>query len=292
MKKNLRSIGVHDGTFHADEVTACALLILYGMVNEDKIIRTRDPEELSKCEYVCDVGGIYDPSNKLFDHHQAEYQGLLSSAGMILQYLKSIEKMSVKEYDFFNNTLILGVDAHDNGRDPCKLGFCSFSHIISNFTPIRYDSTVDEQNQAFHQAVDFVLKYLRRIHERFLYTQSCRSIIAKSMEKEGKFLVFDESIPWIESFFELGGVNHQALFIIMPSSSAGNHWKLRGIPPNYEDRMKVRLYQPMEWAGLSGDDLKLVTGIAGAVFCHKGRFVSVWETKEDALKALKKIILE
>ena len=50
--------------------------------------------------------------------------------------------------------------------------------------------------------------------------------------------------------------------------------------------MKVRLPQPLQWAGLLDEDLKRVSGIPGAVFCHKGRFISVWETREDALKAL------
>jgi Uncharacterized conserved protein related to MYG1 family len=82
-----RSVGTHDGAFHADEVTACALLVVFDLVDEDKIVRTRDPSKLAECEYVCDVGGEYDPSRKLFDHHQADYVGRLSSAGMILHYL-------------------------------------------------------------------------------------------------------------------------------------------------------------------------------------------------------------
>ena len=69
----------------------------------------------------------------------------------------------------------------------------------------------------------------------------------------------------------------------MPS---GEHWKLRGIPPNLQEKMKVRLPLPQEWAGLSEEDLKRVSGIPGAIFCHKGRFISVWETKGDALQAL------
>jgi len=68
----------------------------------------------------------------------------------------------------------------------------------------------------------------------------------------------------------------------MPS---GTHWKLRGIPPSLDDRMRVRSPLPEKWAGLMGDDLKKATGISGAIFCHKGRFISVWETREDALKA-------
>ena len=90
----LFSCGTHDGTFHADEVTACALLCLFGLIEVDKIVRTRDPEVLARCQYVCDVGGVYDPKIKRFDHHQVEYQGFFSSAGMILKYLLSQKFMS------------------------------------------------------------------------------------------------------------------------------------------------------------------------------------------------------
>lgn len=278
-----RSCGTHDGTFHADEVTACALLLLFGLVDEDKIIRTRDLKELAKCEYVCDVGGVYDPQKKLFDHHQVDYQGPMSSAGMVLLYLKTSGILLPAEYDFFNHSLVMGVDAHDNGRDPLIPGHCSFSHVISNFTPVRHDCEPEEYNQAFHQALEFTLAHLKRLWERFKYIQSCREIVASCMAKYRDCLIFEQNLPWLEIFFELEGNQHPALFVIMPS---GKHWKLRGIPPSYQDRMKVRVQQPKEWAGLLDEELKKVSGIPGAVFCHKGRFISVWETREDALKAL------
>ena len=279
----LRSCGTHDGTFHADEITACALLILFNLIDEDKIIRTRDLNLLAKCEFVCDVGGIYDPQNKLFDHHQVDYQGPLSSAGMVLEYLKSKGILKSNEYDFFNNSLVIGVDAHDNGKDTVVPGSCSFSHVISNFTPIRHDCEPEEHEQAFHQALPFVNGHLRRLWDRFNYIQSCREIVAGSMAENREVLLFEQNLPWMDIFFELEGEQHPALFVIMPS---GNHWKLRGIPPNYQERMKVRLPQPKHWAGLLDEDLKRISGIPGAVFCHKGRFISVWETREDALKAL------
>ena len=145
----LRSCGTHDGTFHADEITACALLLLFNLIDENKIIRTRDLKELSKCEYVCDVGGVYNPEQKLFDHHQMDYQGPLSSAGMVLQYLKTNQIISANEYDFFNQSLVMGVDAHDNGKDPLIPGYCSFSHVISNFTPVRHDCQTHEEEKHF-----------------------------------------------------------------------------------------------------------------------------------------------
>lgn len=285
--KIARSCGTHDGTFHADEITACALLVLFNLIDEDKIIRTRDPSVLATCEYVCDVGKIYNPDKKLFDHHQIDYEGSLSSAGMVLKYLKTIGILKASEYHFFNYSLVMGVDADDNGKDPLIPGYSSFSHVIANFTPIRHDCTPEEQNQAFHQAIKFTLEHLHRLWERFKYTQSCREIVAACMKKYRECLIFDQHLPWMEIFFQLEGEKHPAQFVIMPS---GQHWNLRGIPPSYQNRMKVRLPQPKEWAGLFDNDLKKASGIPGAIFCHKGLFISIWETLDDALKALEYIL--
>lgn len=282
-----RSCGTHDGTFHADEVTACALLLLFDLIDMDKINRTRNLDELSRCEFVCDVGGIYDPNRKLFDHHQADYRGPLSSAGMVLQYLRDSNIISSKEYDFFNLSLIIGVDAHDNGKELHSKGVATYSHIVSNFTPISQDADDATQNAAFFEALDFAYKHLQRLWERYQYVQSCRQTIADAMSIGKEFLVLEKSIPWLDVFFELGGINHSAKFLIMPS---GHHWKLRGIPPSLEEKMKVRIPLPQEWAGLLQEDLKKMSGIQGAIFCHKERFISVWETREDAMKALEFIL--
>lgn len=285
--KRPRSFGTHDGTFHADEVTACALLLLFNCIDEDKIVRSREIDVLGSCEYVCDVSGIYDPKRKLFDHHQAEYQGELSSAGMVLLYLKETGKISPKEYDFFNSSIILGVDAHDNGKDLELHGVCTYSHIISNFTPIKQDVPPEELEKAFFEAVHFAQGQLSRMLQRYHYIQSCRQIVADAMASSREYLLFDHNIPWMDTFFELDGEKHPALFVIMPS---GKHWKLRGIPPNTEHRMSVRLPLPKAWAGLQLEELKRISGIPGAIFCHKGRFISVWETKEDAMMALDTVL--
>lgn len=287
IKKIPRSCGTHDGTFHADEVTACALLILFNLIDSDKIVRTRCRELLDRCEFVCDVGGRYDSENKLFDHHQVEYQGSMSSAGMILLYLKETDVITNGEYVFFNNSLILGVDAHDNGKDPQIPGLCSYSHLIASFVPVIYDVDPVMIDEAFFVALEFSKEHLNRLLNRYRYTRSCRQTVVEVMERDKECLMFDKNLPWLESFFEFEGAKHPALFVIMPS---GQHWKLRGIPPTYEQRMQVRLQLPQEWAGLLNEDLQKASGIPGAIFCHKGRFISVWETREDAMKALQHIL--
>ena len=282
-----RSFGTHDGTFHADEVTACALLVFFDCIDIDKVIRTRNIDLLSSCEYVCDVGGIYDPALKRFDHHQAEYQGALSSAGMVLLYLKEIHKITPEEYKFFNDAIILGVDAHDNGKELQSVGVCTYSHIISNFSPIVHEVGKAALDQTFFQAVNFSQSLLKQMYKRRQYTQSCKKFVAEAMRNRTEYLIFDHNIPWQESFFALDGVKHPALFVIMPSDQ---HWKLRGIPPSLEQKMQVRLPLPKAWAGLLEEDLKKASGIPGAIFCHKGRFISVWETRDDALKALELVL--
>jgi uncharacterized UPF0160 family protein len=278
-----RSCGTHNGPFHADEVSACAMLIIFDLIDRDKILRSRDPEALFRCEYVCDVGGSYDPEDKLFDHHQVEYVGDKSSAGMILSYLREINKISDQEFYLLRGKVIAGVDAEDNGKEPGFKGLCTFSAIIGEYNPIDRETPPESYDEAFDQALNFALRHLRRILKRREYIASFRIIVKKAMEANESFLFIDRNIPWMESFFSLGGQKHPARFVIMPS---GQHWKLRGIPPSLSRKMEVQISLPKEWAGLLEEELKEVSGIPGAIFCHKGLFISVWETKEDALKAL------
>jgi len=278
-----RSLGTHNGSFHADEVTACALLLLFDQIDFDKIIRTRNLDDLRTCDYVCDVGGMYEPTIRRFDHHQMDYYGSLSSAGMILKYLKDEKVIDEKLFLYLNRSLVMGVDAIDNGKATTMVGHCSFSAVIANFVPIRHNVDEKIMDGAFFQAVEFAFGHLKRLVDKFHYIQECREVIKQEMDKNEPVMVFKESMPWMESFFDLGGEKHPAVFLIMPT---GKQWKLRGIPPSYEKRMQVRVPLPKEWAGLIDHELKEKTGIQGAVFCHKGRFISIWETKEDAFKAL------
>lgn len=282
-----RSVGTHDGSFHADEVTACALLLLFDLVDRDKIVRTRDNSALWRCEYVCDVGGYYDPACKLFDHHQLDYTGDLSSAGMVLAFLKQQGIIDQKGYGYFNDALILGVDAIDNGKETPRRGFCSYSQVISNFVPVAYDADPQLLQQSFFQALEFSLGHLTRLWQRYQYLLTCREVVENIMMRDKDCLVFDRGMPWLEPFFDLGGASHPATFVIMPS---GCHWKLRGIPPTYERRMEVRHAMPEAWRGLLAEELKAVSGILGAIFCHKGGFISVWQTRDDALAALHQIL--
>ena len=63
-------IGTHNGKFHCDEVLACWLLKTLPEYQQAQIVRTRNSEELDKCDIVVDVGGVYNPGKHRYDHHQ------------------------------------------------------------------------------------------------------------------------------------------------------------------------------------------------------------------------------
>jgi len=281
--KLARSFGTHDGGFHADDVTACALLLHFGMIDKRNIIRSRDLKVLQRCEYVCDVGGVFDGSEKRFDHHQSDYTGHYSSAGMTLNYLFESGEIDASLYDFFRYNLIDGVDAIDIGAYQPPMGLATYSQVIAAFMPPSYEATESELMEAFYLAVDFACAHLKRIVARFEELARCKKTVCDCMKISKDCLYFEHPMPWIEAFFANGGDDHPAKYIIMP---ARGKWKLRGIPPTLSERMKVRKPLPESWAGLLEADLKRVTGISGAVFCHKGLFISIWDTLADAKKAL------
>lgn len=134
--KKMRSaltIGTHSGTFHADESLAVYMLRLLPKYADANLVRSRNPEELEKCDIIVDVSGKYD-GVKYFDHHQREFDGVLgngfntklSSAGLVYkhfghQVLASILKVSEDSpvvqacYPYVYKQFVEAIDANDNG---------------------------------------------------------------------------------------------------------------------------------------------------------------------------------
>ena len=152
---------------------------------------------------------------------------------------------------------------------------------------IEYDATLEQQDNAFSEALDFVYHHLKRLISRYEYVLECKDQVKTAMSKYSECLIFEHSLPWLENFFDLDGERHPAQFVIMP---AVDFWKLRAIPPSLKERMKVRCAIPKKWAGLHDEELQKITGINGAIFAHKGQFISIWETKEDAVTAWKQVM--
>lgn len=123
----------NSGHFHADEALAVYLLRLLPIYTSSPLVRTRDPEVLSTCHTVVDVGGEYSPATNRYDHHQRSFDNTfpdhntkLSSAGLVYMHfgkaliaqrtslLESSPEVTIL-YKKLYTDFIEALDANDNG---------------------------------------------------------------------------------------------------------------------------------------------------------------------------------
>ena len=168
-----KTIVVHDGLFHCDELVAIALWLLAHPGEVFEVIRSRDPEVVINADIAIDVGGVYDPEVSRFDHHMKEvpvHAGTpirYAACGMVWDHIKDdishlyFGGLNVTPFYEFQDRvlaqLILGVDACDNGQAN------SNNNEIHQFTLSELVKTMNcsniksmEQEQVFNQLVEIV----------------------------------------------------------------------------------------------------------------------------------------
>ncbi|EKD25743.1 MAG: hypothetical protein ACD_79C01527G0001 [uncultured bacterium] len=273
----------HDGDFHADEVVAISLIKL--AYQKIKIIRSRDPKILGTADFMLDVGGIYDPSIRKFDHHQKNYSGTLATAGMVLEWLRNEGVLDTKFANYLKNIFIKGVDMQDNGDFSSQRGFCTFSDVIRYFNPLP-PATEEEYHKCFHKALEFTSFFFERLKSRYIHNRKHKKKFLFYLHKKKQpipgILILNENIPWKEYIFEENDCYNIKL-VIFPVNK--NKWILHTVSKSLEKPFSSRLKLPNTWAGLLDQDFGQTLGIKEAIFCHKRRFMAVFKTKKAALNA-------
>lgn len=120
-KKNI-TIVTHSGQFHTDDVFAVATLqLLLEKEYSLTVIRTRDEKIVSDADYVVDVGEVYDPAIRRFDHHQQMGAGVredsIPYASFGLVWKEYGERICGDRgiADLIEQRLVKPIDAMDNG---------------------------------------------------------------------------------------------------------------------------------------------------------------------------------
>jgi len=277
-------VATHDGPFHADDVLAWALLRTY-VDGEAELVRTRKPELLDAADIVFDVGGDFDPDRGRFDHHQASYEGPLSSAGMVLAWLESTERIDPHLALHLRTQIVSYVDDVDNGRVAPKPGVPCFPKLVDAFN--QPAGSHEEYDAAFRAAGEMAAGIVRGLDAENQSIARARRIIDAAMKEavaDGRRVLFlDGYVRWKPVYFQLGGEEHPTDFVLFPSTDGS--WRIVAIPP-VQGSFAQKRPLPEPWAGLTDDDLEAVTGIPGSVFCHKNRFIAVFKTREGAVRAL------
>ncbi len=292
------SILAHSGNFHADDVFAVATLELM-FEKEGKrynVLRSRDHAVIASADFVVDVGGIYDPSKNRFDHHQEEGGGVRGNgipyASFGLVWKEYGEKLcgNVEVCNKIDEQLVQSIDATDNGMEivepkienvrPFEIGL--FFHMLM---PTRNETDV-KIDEVFKVAVSYAKVVLTRIiiweKDKIEAREIVRDFYFKAEDK--RVIYFDRFYPSSEFLSEFP----EPLFTAYPREDGV--WNLKGVR-EYPDAFINKKYFPKDWAGKVDGELETVTGVPGAIFCHKNRFIVAAKTRE-AIEHLAKLALD
>jgi len=276
-------VATHSGPFHADDVFAFALLRTF-VDSSATIIRTRDLSRLTDADVVIDVGGEFDPGRGRFDHHQASYQGALSSAGMVLNWLEEYGHVKPGMAERLRREWVDHIDAVDTGRTTPDPTLPSFGAMVSAMTEVGHDdSTMD---QAYLTAVSMAEAVLGGLlaaeHKTEVARHAVGAAMAEAEAKGHRVIRLDGRYKWKRVYFEHGGAAHPTDFVLFPDNDGA---RLMAIPPT-EDSFAQKRPLPAPWAGLTDAALSRVVGVAGARFCHKNRFIAVFNSVAAAEQAI------
>jgi len=294
----------HSAPHHADEVFATVLL---SMFQDVKLIRTRDQQLIekiidsqatSKDFYVYDVGKVYDPTRRLFDHHQKDDARQLfrpvgirySSAGLIW---RECSWLILKRFSLppliqdqvariVYQKLILHIDACDNGQSADYNNGMCVSDVIESFNVCWDEDSNDDD--AFLKACEVAYDILLRVIQNAISAVNGIPIVEAAISKsEHRIMVMEQAIDnWQEIVTNSANIKARDLFYCVFQGKAG-HWNIQAIPSSQQDKWSQRKPFPESWRGLAGDDLAEVTGVKTALFCHPGGFFASAKVKEDAI---------
>ncbi|OWW22115.1 MYG1 family protein [Noviherbaspirillum denitrificans] len=300
-------IATHSGKFHADDVWAVTVLDI--VFPGCALVRTRDPERIRAADFAVDVGGIWDPQAGRFDHHQKDFSGArlsgvgYASAGLVWRTHgpRCVTLLAQKHVGHtlapeeaqqiawaIDNDLVQYLDMSDTGTARNAPGGYGLSAVVSGFNP----TWLDEQEAGGVEAADALrLKQFRRAMEvvadvlvnqvryRVGSMLALERVRKAPVLEDGRLLVLDNgALPWT------GVVRNEmpkVLFVIGYGIADGRY-SLNTVPAN-PDTFEARADLPKEWAGLQGEELAAVTGVADAVFCHNNLFIAVALSYEGAL---------
>lgn len=293
-KNNIKKLVTHNGSFHSDDIFACATLclMLEKRGEQFEIIRTRDPEIIKNGDYVFDLGGIYDAGTNRFDHHQVggaggrSFDGVkieYSSAGLIWKKFGIEICESPKIVDILDKKLIAPIDADDNGVDlvlnKFKISPYLIKHLFSAMRPTWREEDLSK-DKMFLKSVEIAKIILSReiiqAQDIVLAEDSVISIYNKTQDK--KIIVLDNKYP----FENILNNFQEPIFAVYPRKVTGD-WAAESIRDDLKN-FKNRKNFPKSWAGLFNEELQKISNVNDAIFCHRGLFVAVAKSKEGAIK--------
>lgn len=288
-------LGSHNGNFHADDVFAVGALTL--LHSEYKILRSRDPEVWAQCDYLVDVGGVYDHENRIYDHHFKDGptydDGLrMSSIGLVWKHYGEKICGSKDIADRVCQKLIRTLDAHDNGINLTQraegipdVNEVSISTIVAAMNPPNLENVDEVFAREAVKAGEILKAYIANARKWFASKAEVEQALQKTLDAGLQYMEVGENCNWMEHLLNAEN-NESILFVLYPSDGK---WYSRTVPVSngsYESRKNF----PEAWGGLRDDEFSSVAGITDGVFCHHARFICGSMSKDSTLKLIEEAI--
>ncbi|MBP0447571.1 MYG1 family protein [Roseomonas sp. SSH11] len=301
-------LATHSGGFHLDDAFAYAVLRLtlgLGEAGVDHVlVRTRDEAAIAAADIVWDVGAVFDPATRRFDHHQRgapvrEDGTPFSAAGLIwrehgVAAVRAIlpaeaAAMAAAITAEIDREVVRRIDEIDNGFGERGDGL-GLASLVGDFNPSWDSGAVGNraaEDTAFREASALAESFLRRrvVAVRARLAADAVVLVAHARSADPRVLELDRKMPWEDPAFAHG---LPVLYAVYPVPN-GN-WMIDSMPPepgSFAQRMPL----PEAWAGLRDTDLAAVSGVADAVFVHARRFVGAARSRAGALEMARKAMV-
>ncbi|MFH1366020.1 MAG: MYG1 family protein [Patescibacteria group bacterium] len=283
----------HNGSFHADDIFACATisLMLEKAGQGFEIFRTRDSEIINSGDYVFDVGGIYDEQNNKFDHHQKGGAGSrankieYSSFGLVWKKFGAGLSGSEKVAEMVDRKLVSPIDAGDNGINLYKNNFEKvLPYTVDDVFSIFFGTALEDLNkdEQFLKAViwaeEILKREIKKNNDQIEITRIIQGFYKNSLDK--RLVIIDK--PKVSRYEILDALQDfpEPLFVVYGDNEDWGVLAIRKEVNSFENKKNF----PKTWGGLRDEELQKITGVSDAVFCHRGLFMVVAKTKEGAIK--------
>lgn len=285
----------HSGSGHADDLLAFSLARL--LWPDIRLIRTRDFRITDEgidilagegkgvhrdgTFVVADVGGIYAPERRIYDHHQSASPVRpdghpYSAAGLFFKHhgrhiLRNLNAAASDEvineaFRDIDRAILLPVDLSDNTG-------CSF-----------YEPDTDVKGFMFSDFIALARPGLIADYEET--AMACAAILRIGMQQ---YLDASYRGRQLKKLGERCGEEVLAVDAFYPSASR----YLETTPvrilvhPNPEGRWNARWVKdglfPHAWRGRIDGELEKASGISGAVFCHRSGHLVVAKSRNEAV---------
>lgn len=303
-------IATHDGSFHADETLACAILTY--LYENSNIIRSRDPKILETADLIIDVSGKNDERH--YDHHSNDFtlkreNGIFyATAGIIwkkcgIEYLHKIydefvkdhlpnldEKIFEKAFLRLDKEIMWMVDLNDNGQLNSFIDNSLWTlndkeqQIVNNLNELyRLEPSIpylvamqnlpNVSGQEQNKNFFNTVKILRSLMQNCAINALHTEYGIDKVLKcydGGPLLIMHERLPWTNAVLANYDLFKDCFLAIYPDRKRG--WRIQSLPISAAQRFKNRCSAPSSWRGLDGLKLDKETMLTNTIFVHKAGF--------------------